>query len=287
MTDNQLVWLITGASSGVGCALAAQVSQAGDIVVGTFRRPEQAGAFTGSGAGRCRGVVADVTDAGQVEAAVALAAAVAGRIDVVINAAGYAVVGAVEELTDAEMLAQLNVNLFGAHRVIRAALPWLRAADGGTIVNVSSVAGQVGYPGLGGYDASKAGLELLSEALRGEVAPLGIKVIIVEPGNIRTEWAGRYMTFAERRIDCYAGTAGASRSFFTQLHGHQEGDPDVVAAAIRDAVAGQDPPLRLVIGDDALQWISGKIQQQLAELERWRPSDAAGRLRAEKEDSNV
>jgi NAD(P)-dependent dehydrogenase (short-subunit alcohol dehydrogenase family) len=274
MANDHLVWLITGASSGIGRALAGQLSEAGEMVIGTFRRPEQASAFTGSGGGRSRGVVADVTDVKQVEAAVGLAAEVEGRIDVVVNAAGYAVVGAVEELSDAEMLDQLDVNLFGVHRVVRAVLPWLRAVGRGTIVNVGSVAGQVGYPGLGAYDASKAALELLSEALGGEVAPLGIRVIIVEPGNVRTEWAGRSMVFAGRRIGAYDDTAGASRSFFAQLHGHQPGDPEVVAAAIRDAVAEEDPPLRLVIGEDARQWISGKIQRQLIELGRWRPSSS-------------
>jgi NAD(P)-dependent dehydrogenase (short-subunit alcohol dehydrogenase family) len=207
-----------------------------------------------------------------VDAAVAEAVAAAGSVDVVVNAAGYAVVGAVEELSDVELLAQLDANLFGVHRVLRAVLPWMRAAGGGTIVNISSVAGQVGYPALGAYDASKAGLELLSDALRGEVAPFGIRVIVVEPGNVRTEWAGRSMRTAERHLAAYDRTAGASREFFHTLDGKQEGDPDVVASAICDAVAESDPPHRLVIGEDAHGWIADELQGRLADLARWRAS---------------
>lgn len=275
MEDGQRVWFITGGSSGIGAALAAQVLAAGDTVVATFRSSEQADAFTAAAAstpGRSFGAVADVRDATQVEAAIAVATSAAGRIDVVVNNAGYAIVGAVEELTDAEMLAQLDVDFLGVHRVIRAALPTLRAQGSGHIVNVSSVAGQVGAAGLGAYDASKAAVELLSEALAAEVAPLGIRVIIVEPGNIRTEWAGRSMVQAACRIPAYDPTAGAARTFFDQLDGHQEGDPHVVAAAIRAAVADPDPPLRLVVGADAHQWISDKLKVELADVARWTPS---------------
>ena len=140
-----------------------------------------------------------------------------------MNAAGYGLVGAVEEVDDAEMLAQVDVNLFGAHRVIRAVLPAMRSARAGHVVNISSVAGLVGSPGLGAYDASKAGLELLSEALHTEVAPLGIHVTIVEPGNIRTQWAGRSMVFAKERIADYDATAGVSRTFYPELSGKQGG----------------------------------------------------------------
>jgi NAD(P)-dependent dehydrogenase (short-subunit alcohol dehydrogenase family) len=271
-TDGRRVWFVTGASSGIGRALARQVLDAGDIVAASFRRPDQAQTFGELVPGRSLGFLADVTDTTQVNAAIESAAAAAGRIDVLVNAAGYAVVGAVEELSDAEMFAQLDVNLFGVHRVVRAALPWLRARPGSRVVNVSSVAGQVGYPGLGAYDASKAALELLSEALQGELEPFGVRVIIVEPGNVRTEWTGRSLVLAEARIAAYDETAGASRRFFVELHGHQEGDPDIVAAAIRDAVVAEDPPRRLVIGADAHEWIRAKLDLQERELDRWRPS---------------
>ncbi len=272
----RVVWFVTGASSGIGRAIAAQALAAGDTVAGTFRSPEQVRAFGERAPGRALGLVADVTDAAQVKAAVESAAADAGGIDVLVNAAGYSVVGAVEELSDAEMRAQLDVNLFGVHRTVRAALPWLRAGRRSRIVNISSVAGQVGYPGLGAYDASKAAVELLSEALQAEVAPLGIRVIVVEPGNVRTEWAGRSMVMARERIAAYDETAGASRRFFTELNGHQEGDPEVVAAVIRDAVEAVEPPLRLVVGADAHEWIRAKLERQQAELALWRPSTPPG-----------
>jgi NAD(P)-dependent dehydrogenase (short-subunit alcohol dehydrogenase family) len=271
-TDEKRVWFVTGASSGIGRAVATQALDAGDTVAGSFRLAEQAQAFTRSAPGRSLGFVADVTDTAQVNDAVASAGTEAGHIDVVVNAAGYVVVGAVEELSDGEMFAQLNVNLLGVHRVVRAVLPWLRARPSSKIVNISSVAGQVGYPALGAYDASKAGLELLSEAMQAEVAPFGVRVVIVEPGNVRTEWTGRSLVLAQARIPAYEDTAGASRRFFVELHGHQEGDPDTVAAVIRDAVAAEDPPLRLVVGADAHQWIREKLDVQQAELARWRPS---------------
>jgi NAD(P)-dependent dehydrogenase (short-subunit alcohol dehydrogenase family) len=148
----------------------------------------------------------------------------------------------------------------------------MRARGRGHIVNVSAVAGQVGTAGLGAYDASKAAVELLSEALRGEVAPLGLRVIIVEPGSIRTNWAGRSMVFAERQIEAYDDTAGATRIFMRELDGHQEGDPAVVSAEIRAAVAAENPPLRLVIGADAHQWISEKPREEESDVSRWQPS---------------
>jgi NAD(P)-dependent dehydrogenase (short-subunit alcohol dehydrogenase family) len=273
--ENTRVWFITGASSGIGQALAEQVLADGDTVVGTFRQADEADAFTRSSPGRSIGTVADVRDAAEMAAAVGQAIEEAGHLDVVVNAAGYAIVGAVEELSSVELSEQINVNLLGVHRVIRSALPWMRERGRGYIVNVSSVAGQVGAAGLGAYDASKAAVELLSEALRAEVGPLGIRVIIVEPGNIRTNWAGRSLLLAKRRIDAYDATAGATRTFMQQLDGHQQGDPAVVAADIRAAVASDDPPLRLVIGADAHEWIEGKLREEESDVGRWKPSSTS------------
>ncbi|HNP57071.1 MAG TPA: SDR family NAD(P)-dependent oxidoreductase [Gordonia sp. (in: high G+C Gram-positive bacteria)] len=267
------VWFITGTSSGIGAALAAQVLADGNSVIGTFRSAAQATAFDGAAPGRSFGMVADVCDDDAVRAAVADGTAKAGAPEVVVNAAGYGLVGAVEEVDDAEMLAQVDVNLFGAHRVIRAVLPAMRSARAGHVVNISSVAGLVGSPGLGAYDASKAGLELLSEALHTEVAPLGIHVTIVEPGNIRTQWAGRSMVFAKERIADYDATAGVSRTFYPELSGKQVGEASVVASTIRAAVASDDPPLRLVVGDDAHGWIKDKLDQEYSDLAHWQPSN--------------
>jgi NAD(P)-dependent dehydrogenase (short-subunit alcohol dehydrogenase family) len=273
--ESTRVWFITGASSGIGKTLAEQVLDDGDTVVGTFREAAEADAFSRSFPGRSVGTVADVRDAAEVAAAVGQAIDAAGRVDVVVNAAGYAIVGAVEELSSVELSEQINVNLLGVHRVLRAALPWMRERGHGHIVNISSVGGQVGAAGLGAYDASKAALELLSEALRAEVGPLGIRVIIVEPGNIRTKWAGRSMEFAKRRIEAYDATAGAMRTSMQQLDGQQEGDPAVVAADIRAAVSAADPPLRLVIGSEAHQWIEDKLREEESDVSRWKPSSAS------------
>jgi NAD(P)-dependent dehydrogenase (short-subunit alcohol dehydrogenase family) len=273
--SNARVWFLTGTSSGIGRALAEQVLADGGTVVGTFRHVEEADAFTQSVSGRSLGLIADVRDAAEVTVAVGRAVQEFGHIDVVVNSAGYGIVGAVEELSNAELLEQINVNVLGVHRVVRAALPSMRARGRGCIVNVSSVAGQVGAAGLGAYDASKAAVELLSEALRAEVAPLGLRVIIVEPGNIRTNWAGRSMVFAERQIEAYDSTAGATRTFMRELDGHQEGDPAVVAAEIRAAVAAENPPLRLVISADTHKWISDKLREEESDVSRWQPSSDA------------
>jgi NAD(P)-dependent dehydrogenase (short-subunit alcohol dehydrogenase family) len=272
------VWFVTGASSGIGAAVTEAVLARGDVVAATFRADEVADAFSASRS-TAIGLLADVRDRDQVDAAVAGAVEQAGRLDVLVNCAGYGLVGAVEELSDDELHAQVDVNLFGTHRVIRAALPTLRAQGAGVIVNVSSVAGRVGYPGMGAYDASKGGVELLSEALALEVGPLGIGVLVVEPGNIRTAWAGRSMKRAERIIGDYDATAGASREFFAELDGHQIGDAAVVARALIEAVDAVPTPgraHRLVVGRDSHEWITEHVHAEVAELDEWVPSSDDG-----------
>ena len=265
------VWFVTGASSGIGAAVADVALERGDVVAATFRDATAASVFDASAVDAI-GLVADVRERAQVDAAVARAVAHSGRLDVIVNCAGYGLVGAVEELSDDELRDQVDVNLFGTQRVIRAALPIFRAQRAGVVVNVSSVAGRVGYPGMGAYDASKGGVELLSEALALEVGPLGIAVVVVEPGNIRTDWAGRSMRHAERVIDDYAATVGASREFFAELDGHQLGDPEVVARAVLDAVDGVPAPgevHRLIVGSDSHEWIADHVHAEVEQLDAW------------------
>jgi NAD(P)-dependent dehydrogenase (short-subunit alcohol dehydrogenase family) len=273
------VWFVTGASSGIGAGLVEAALARGDVVAATFRGHAAATAFESSSASAI-GLVADVRARDQVDAAVASSVAQTGRLDVVVNCAGYGLVGAVEELSDDELHDQVDVNLFGTQRVIRAALPTLRAQRGGVIVNVSSVAGRVGYPGMGAYDASKGGVELLSEALALEVGPLGIGVLLVEPGNIRTDWAGRSMRRAERVIDDYVATAGASREFFAELDGQQIGDPAVVARTIVDAVVDASPTPgqvhRVIVGRDSHEWIADHVHAETEQLDDWVPSSDDG-----------
>jgi NAD(P)-dependent dehydrogenase (short-subunit alcohol dehydrogenase family) len=272
------VWFVTGASSGIGAAVVEAALARGDVVAATFRAADAASAFDATSE-HALGLVADVRVREQVDGAVASAIARGGRLDVVVNCAGYGLVGAVEELSDDELRDQVDVNLFGTQRVIRAALPTFRAQRSGVVVNVSSVAGRVGYPGMGAYDASKGGVELLSEALALEVGPFGIGVVVVEPGNIRTDWAGRSMRRAERVIDDYAATAGASRDFFAELDGHQIGDAAVVARAVLDAVDGAPTPgavRRLIVGSDSHEWIADHVQAEVEQLDEWVPSSDDG-----------
>ena len=228
-------WFVTGASSGIGVAVVAAALARGDTVAATFRGADAANAFDASSE-RAVGVVADVRSREQVDAAVARRSSALGGLDVVVNAAGYGLVGAVEELSDDELRDQVDVNCSARSASSGPCCPPSGHSAVGVVVTVSSVAGRVGYPGMGAYDASKGGVELLSEALALEVGPLGIGVLVVEPGNIRTDWAGRSMRRAARVIDDYVATAGASRDFFAELDGHQIGDAGVVALAVLDAV---------------------------------------------------
>lgn len=193
MTKTGRVWLITGCSAGFGRELALAALEAGDRVMATARQPDQLADLVAAGAERVRTTPLDVTDEEQVTAAVARTVAEFGRVDVVVNNAGHGSVGAVEELDLTDLRALMDVMFFGAVAVTKAVLPQLRAQRGGTIVQVSSMGGQVTMPGFGAYCAAKFALEGISEALAAEVAPFGIRVLIVEPGALRTEFGGARM----------------------------------------------------------------------------------------------
>jgi NAD(P)-dependent dehydrogenase (short-subunit alcohol dehydrogenase family) len=256
-------WFITGASGGFGRALCDAVRQRGDQLVATGRDiRELRRAYPDALV-----LDLDVTDAGAARAAVQRAVAHFGSVDVVVNNAGYGHFGAVEELTDDEMHQQLEVNLFGLLNVTRAALPQLRRQRSGHIVQMSSLNGVVGMVGGGYYVASKFAVEGISESLADEVAPLGIRVIIVEPGPHRTNFAGRGARLAEP-IDDYAETVGAAREAFADLDGKQPGDPRRAAEAIVQAVDAPDPPLRLPLGELAVSAIRTKLEAQLRDLNR-------------------
>jgi NAD(P)-dependent dehydrogenase (short-subunit alcohol dehydrogenase family) len=263
-------WFITGASGGFGRALCDVVLERGDRLVATGRdiRDLQR-AYPDALA-----LDLDVTDADAARAAVQRTVTELGSIDVVVNNAGYGHFGAVEELTDAEVRQQMEVNLFGVLNVTRAALPELRRQRSGHIVQMSSLNGVVGMVGGGYYVASKFAVEGLSESLADEIAPLGIKVTIVEPGPHRTNFAGGGARLSEP-IDDYAETVGAARKAFADLDGRQPGDPRRAAAAIVQAVDAPDPPLRLPLGELALSAIRTKLEAQLRDLERCRALSAS------------
>ncbi len=270
MKDHEVnrVWLVTGTSSGLGRAIAEAVVARGDSLVAAVRRPETNDDLAEQAPDRVRVVEVDVTRPEQVQAAVDAAMEAFGGIDVLVNNAGYGLLGGVEEATDEQIRDQFEVNAFGVFSVTRAVLPVLREQRSGHIVMISSVAGQVGAPGLAWYDASKFALEGFSEALAGEAAAIGVTVTILEPGNFRTDWAGASMTRAPS-IPEYRPAIDPIRDLFAGLDGHQDGDPAKVAEAIIRILDEPEPPLRLVLGRDALELIRGKLDRQLADMKAW------------------
>ncbi len=280
------VWFITGASSGFGRHLAEQLLASGERVAATARQPEQVGDLASKYPGRALALALDVTDGAQVEAALSETMAQFGRIDVLVNNAGYGLAGAIEEATEAEFMPVFEVNLFGLLRVTRAALPQMRRQGFGTIVNLSSIGGLIGTAGWGFYNATKFAVEGLSEALAAELAPLGIHVMLVEPGPFRTDFLGRSGKEAARRIASYDATAGKAREYFRTQDGKQKGDPARAAAAIIQAVADPQPPRHLLLGAPALHRFRGHLAQWQEELDRWQ-STTLGADFPEEEDTTA
>jgi NAD(P)-dependent dehydrogenase (short-subunit alcohol dehydrogenase family) len=262
------VWFITGASSGFGEAFARHALAQGYRVVATARDAGKLAALVALAPERVLALPLDVTREGAAETAVAAAVERFGRIDVLVNNAGYGIVGAVEETPADELRAQMETNFFGAAAVIRAALPVLRAQRAGAIVNMSSMGGQMSFAGFGAYSASKFALEGLSEALAAEVAPFGIKVLIVEPGAFRTNLAGAAMKHMPE-LEAYRDTVGNTRAFARSMHATQAGDPMKAALAIDHALRAERTPLRLQLGQDALDAVRGHAEQLLRDLESW------------------
>jgi NAD(P)-dependent dehydrogenase (short-subunit alcohol dehydrogenase family) len=261
------VWLITGASSGFGRAIAEAAVAAGDVAVGTARRVTALDDLVAAHPGQAEALPLDVTDAAAIEATVQDIIARHGRIDVLVNNAGRTHVGAVEETTDAELRDLLDVHVLGPAALTRAVLPHMRARRSGAIVQMSSLGGQLSYAGFGAYSATKGALEGLSEALADEVGPLGIKVLIVEPGAFRT---GLFASnSASAANPAYDATAGRTRLMIDTSAGHQPGDPAKAAAAIITALDAPQTPLRLPLGDDAVDAILGHLDSVRAELLAW------------------
>ncbi|MGC4028991.1 MAG: oxidoreductase [Steroidobacteraceae bacterium] len=266
-------WFITGTSSGLGLALARYALSQGCNVAATARSTAKLDALAAAAPDRVLVHRLDVTAAGEAEAALAAAHARFGRIDVLVNNAGYGIVGALEETPNGELRAQMETNFFGAWAVTKAALPILRAQRAGAIINISSLGGQLSFAGFSAYSASKFALEGMSEALAGEMAPFGVKVLIVEPGQMRTGFAGDAMRHMPT-IDAYAGTVGQTRSFAHSMDGAQTGDPFKVGQAIDAALAAEVTPLRLQVGGDAIDMVRTHAEQMLADLASW---DEVGR----------
>ncbi len=262
------IWFITGASSGFGRAFAVYALSQGHRVVATARRAEALAELQAAHPERVLALRLDVTRSDDVEAAVAAAVARFGRIDVLMNNAGYGIVGAVEETPEIELRAQMETNFFGAVAMARAVLPTMRAQRSGAIVNVSSMGGQLSFAGFSAYSASKFALEGMSEALAQEVAPFGIKVLIAEPGAFRTAFADSALKHMPEH-PAYAATVGGTRDFARGMHGTQAGDPLKAAAAIERALQSDTTPLRLQLGEDAVSAVRAHAEQLLADLAAW------------------
>ncbi len=260
-------WLITGVSSGLGRALAVEALQRGDRVWGTVRSVAAREAVLALGAAGAS--LAEMSDVATVTAAVRAAEAGLGHIDVLVNNAGYGVMGAVEEVSIAEAQAQFATNLFGPLAAIQAVLPAMRARGRGHIVNVTSVSGLATWAGTGVYCASKFALEGLGMTLAEEVEPLGLHVTNVAPGGLRTDYAGRSLARADKVIDAYAPTAHLSERIVADHLGEEPNDPAKAARAILAAVDADPPPRHLLLGADALRYASRYAAALQAEIGEW------------------
>lgn len=263
------VWLITGSSSGFGRALAEAVLERGDRLIATARKPEQLNDLIEAFPNTAKAVRLDVTSRQEVDDAIDTALSTFGQIDILVNNAGYGLLGAIEEVSDSEVRTQVETNFFGALKMMQAVLPHMRNRRAGHILNVSSVGGFNGFAGFGIYNATKFALEGASEALALEVAPFNINITIIEPGSFRTDWAGRSLNRSATQIEDYAESSGETRNWMDKEDGNQQGDPAKAATAMIEAVNSSQPPLRLVLGSDALEIIRNKIDSVSQELDRW------------------
>ncbi|MBB3424169.1 MULTISPECIES: oxidoreductase [Rhizobium] len=266
---NKPVWFITGASNGLGFEIAKHVLGLGYRVVLTARNPAQLAGLANQFKEQALALKVDVTDRSTIRSAVAETLSTFGQIDVLVNNAGYGYLAAIEEGDEEGVRSQFDTNLFGLIDVTKEALPAMRARRSGHIVNVSSLGGLMAFAATGYYHATKFAVEAVSESLAQEVAPLGIKVTIVEPGAFRTNWAGSSMAESPIVIDDYAETAGKRRISTKAVSGNQPGDPARAAAAIQMAVESKAPPLRLLLGGSALDLAYKRLETLRKNFDEW------------------
>ncbi|WP_405573126.1 oxidoreductase [Streptomyces phaeochromogenes] len=269
MSENAKVWLVTGASSGFGRAIADAAVAAGDTVIGTARRTEALDELVAAYPDRVEAISLDVTDGERIDVVAADVLARYGRVDVLVNSAGRTQVGAFEETTDRELRDLFELHVFGPARLTRALLPQMRERGSGSVVNISSFGGQLSFAGFSAYSATKAALEQLSEGLADEVAPFGIKVLIVEPGAFRTNLFGKDAAYFSEENPAYREKVGATRQMVQGSGGSQPGDPAKAAAAIRLALDAEKTPLRLALGADAVDFLTAHLDAVRAELTEW------------------
>jgi len=271
MSDKQKrVWLVTGCSTGFGRELAKQLIEHKENVVVTARKPDQIADLVHEHGDHVLGLELDVTDPSSIDNAIRQTLSRFGRIDVLVNNAGYGYQTSIEEGDEQEIRAQFDANVFGLFALTRAVLPTMRKERSGRILNISSVAGLVGFAGSGYYAATKHAVEGFSSALSAEVSHLGIKVTCVEPGPFRTDWAGRSLRQTNTAIDEYSDTVGKRLAATSDGSGKQAGDPVRAAAAMIKLVDAPNPPLHLVLGGFGVEAVSKRLHETLKEINDWR-----------------
>jgi NAD(P)-dependent dehydrogenase (short-subunit alcohol dehydrogenase family) len=268
-TNTSRVWFITGSSTGFGRVLAEILLKRGERVAVTARNPDQIEDLVVGYKDTGLALALDVNQPKQITAAVAGAEKFFGRIDVLVNNAGYGYLASVEEGEDAEVRAMFETNLFGLLAVTKAVLPGMRARRTGHIVNISSIGGLVANPSTGYYSATKFALEALSESLAKEVEPLGIRVTAIEPGPFRTDWAGRSLKVAKASIPDYVDTAGARSRQIAERSGKQPGDPVRASEAIIAIVEADQPPRNLFLGKIAVDMAREKLAYLSKSIDQW------------------
>ncbi|MBF0598424.1 oxidoreductase [Faecalibacter rhinopitheci] len=267
--NNQKVWLITGASKGLGLALTKLALSQGHKVIATSRNIENFKTSLTENKELFLPLKVDITSDKEVKDAVEKGIKKFGKIDVIVNNAGYCLVGSMEEMTDEEFRKTVDVNLFGTVNVIRNVLPYLRQQQSGHIINISSNAGYVGFANATSYNASKFAVIGLSEGLASEVSPFGIKVTVVAPGQFRTNFMEKgSMIFAENKIDVY-GLEKAEK-MWSEFSGQQIGDPDKLVKILTNIVELENPPLRLLLGPDTLELLQQQRDKEMKEFEAWK-----------------
>jgi NAD(P)-dependent dehydrogenase (short-subunit alcohol dehydrogenase family) len=264
-------WLITGCSTGIGRDIALAALAKGHRVAVTARQPTAVADIVAQHADRALALALDVTDGAQVVSAVAEAERAFGKIDVLVNNAGYGYMAAVEEGEDDEVRAMFDTNYFGVVAMIKATLPGMRRREGGHIINISSMTGLVANPPNVYYSSTKFALEALTEGLAKEVAPFGIRVTAIEPGAIRTDWSTRSMKEAREPIDAYAETVGARKNLIKLAGSKFPGDPRRVADAVLMVSELQKPPLHLLLGHDVYKAYREKLAGLMESVEEWKP----------------
>lgn len=265
-----ITWLITGCSTGLGRHLALEVLKSGYSAVVTSRNVKDVHDITAAYPETSLALSLDISDKSQIKEVISQAEARFNTIDVLINNAGYGFRGAVEEASEEEIRKIFDTNFFGTVSMIQAVLPGMRKQKSGTIMSVSSIGGRFAAPGSGFYSATKFAIEGMSDALRKELAPLGIRVIVIEPGAFRTDFAGRSLTQSKNVIADYESTAGQRRKEKDTSNGKQMGDPTKAANVLIKIYEGDEVPFRLLLGNDAIDLTSKELDAQYKELEDWK-----------------